>query len=107
MNALQMIVEPRVLHDSEDLPEQHQADQHRSPDIDPGRQAALTRRAPGIDDEDAYRRHESVQKQRGPHTLLDERGCGAGRIAWLIRGRRLPGWGQPRGEGTQGYEHVP
>src|SRR5215210_7963658 len=59
MGALQAVVEPRVLHDSEDLPQQHQADQHRSPDIDPGRQAAAsTRCAPGIDDENAYRRRE-------------------------------------------------
>src|SRR5918998_2283608 len=108
MGALQTVVEPRVLHDSEDLPQQHKADQHRSPDIDPGSQAAaLTRRAPGVDYEDAHSRHENVRQERGPYTLFGESRGGAGRIVRLACSRRLLTRGQPCGEGTQGYEHVP
>src|SRR5215210_825342 len=106
ISALQVIVEPRVLHEDEELPQQNQADQHRSPHIDPTRQAAApTGRAPGIDDEDAYRRHQNVRQQRGPHALFNERECSVGRIARLIRGCLLTR-GQSCGEGTQGYKHV-
>src|SRR5919112_4915628 len=50
IRALQTVVESRVLHNSEDLPQQHQADQQRSPDIDSESQASTPRRgAPGID----------------------------------------------------------
>ena len=73
ISALQTVVEPRVLHDSEDLPQQHQADQHRSPDIDPGRQAAApTGGAPSIG-EDADRRYENV-RQHEVHRRCSGRG---------------------------------
>src|SRR5215210_3515672 len=108
MGALQTVVESRVLHYSEDLPQQHQADQHRSPNIDPARQAvAPTRCAPGIDDKDTYRRHENVRQERGPYSLFGESRCGAGRIVRLAWSRRLLARGQLCGEGTQGYKHVP
>src|SRR5215216_5018101 len=100
-------VEPRVLYDSEDLPQQHQADQDCSPDIDTGSQAAAPiRRAPGIDDEDTYGRHESVRKDRGPYWLFGESRCGAWRIARLAWSRRLLARSQLGGEGTQGYKHI-